>query len=250
MNKSILAMALLLAGTVVQAAPAPVEDLGGGSLDERIARLERMVKAKQQTEMDLLRRVDTLQQEVLDLRGLTEQQNYQINQMLQRQRQLYDEIANLSSQPAQPSSGTGTGTGTGTAPAASAPDASLDETALYERAVNLVLKERQYDEATDAFRSFIKQYPDSTYAANANYWLGQLLYNKNQLDEAKQAFTTVVNRFTDSTKRGDSMVKLGLIAEKAGDKAAAKTWYQKVLKEYANSAAARIAQQQLSALKG
>ncbi|QSX31434.1 tol-pal system protein YbgF [Shewanella cyperi] len=244
MNKSVLAMALLLAGTAVQAAPAPVEDLGGGSLDERIARLERVVKAKQQTELDLLRRVDTLQQEVLDLRGLTEQQNYQINQMLQRQRQLYDEIANLSAQPAQASSSVAA------TPEASAPDASLDETALYERAVNLVLKERQYDEATDAFRGFIKQYPDSTYAANANYWLGQLLYNKNQLDEAKQAFTAVVNRFTDSGKRGDSMVKLGLIAEKSGDKAGAKNWYQKVLKEYANSAAARIAQQQLSALKG
>ena len=32
------------------------------------------------------RRLDTLQQEVLDLRGLTEQQNYQIEQMQQRQR--------------------------------------------------------------------------------------------------------------------------------------------------------------------
>lgn len=79
------------------AAPAPVEDIAGGSYDDRVERLERMLKARQQVDFQTQQRLDTLQQEVLDLRGLNEQQAYQIEQMLQRQRQLYDEIANLSS---------------------------------------------------------------------------------------------------------------------------------------------------------
>lgn len=244
MKIAVLMAAIFLSSGAAMAASAPVEDIAGGSSDERIARLERIVKARQQAEFENQRRLDTLQQEVLDLRGLTEQQNYQINQMLQRQRQLYDEIANLSSKASAPAAVAATSVA-----AASSNGSSLDETATYEQAVNLVLKERKYDEAIPAFRSFIKQYPDSTYAANANYWLGQLLYNKSEFDEAKQAFSTVVNKFSDSTKRGDSLVKLGMIAEKVGDNTTAKKYYQQVIKEYANSAAARIAQQQLAAIK-
>ena len=241
MKTAVLTAAILMSVGVATAAPAPVEDIAGGSSDDRIARLERMLKAKQASEFETQQRLDTLQQEVLDLRGLTEQQNYQINQMLQRQRQLYEDIANLSS--AKSSSSV-------SATVASEPSvsSSLGETASYESAVNLVLKERKYDEAIPAFRNFIKSYPESTYAANANYWLGQLLYNKAEFAEATQAFNTVVNKFKDSSKRADSLVKLGMIAQKNSDVVSAKRFYQQVLKEYENSAAARIAKQQLAGL--
>ncbi|GIU53644.1 tol-pal system protein YbgF [Shewanella sp. KT0246] len=224
------------------AAPAPVQDIAGGSSDDRISRLERIIKAKQQTEFEAQQRLDALQREVLDLRGITEQQDYQISQMLQRQRQLYEEIANLSASAAS------TTVTVADSSATSATKSTLGETASYEQAVNLVLKERKYDEAIPAFSEFIKQYPDSTYAANANYWLGQLLFNKGTFPEAKQAFDTVVTKYPNSNKRGDSLVKLGMIAEKEGDSTTAKTFYNRVLKEYANSASARLAQQQLSAL--
>lgn len=248
MKRAVLITAMFLGAGAVIAAPAPVQDIAGGSGDDRLARLERIVKSRQQSEIDMQRRLDTLQQEVLDLRGLTEQQNYQIEQMQERQRQLYDEIANLSSK-ASTVPATAATTTTPSGPTANAAASSLSETASYEGAVNLVLKERKYDEAIPAFRSFIKQYPDSVYAANANYWLGQLLFNKSEFAEAKQAFNTVVVRFADSNKRGDSLVKLGMIAEKAGDKAGATQYYQQVVNDYANSAAARIAQQQLAAIK-
>jgi tol-pal system protein YbgF len=249
MKRAVLITAMFFGAGAAVAAPAPVEDIAGGSGDDRLARLERIVKSRQQSEIDMQRRLDTLQQEVLDLRGLTEQQNYQIEQMQQRQRQLYDEIANLSSKAAAAPAASTPTTPAAAAASANAAASSLSETASYESAVNLVLKERKYDDAIPAFRAFIKQYPDSVYAANANYWLGQLLFNKSEFAEAKQAFNTVVTRFSDSNKRGDSLVKLGMIAEKTGDKTGATQYYQQVVKDYANSAAARIAQQQLAAIK-
>ncbi|MCU7995761.1 tol-pal system protein YbgF [Shewanella glacialipiscicola] len=248
MKRAVLITAMFLGAGAAVAAPAPVEDIAGGSSDDRLARIERIVKSRQQSDLEMQRRLDTLQQEVLDLRGLTEQQNYQIEQMQQRQRQLYDELANVSSKASAAPSAVAA-TSTPSIAATNAAASSLSETASYEAAVNLVLKERKYDEAIPAFRAFIKQYPDSVYAANANYWLGQLLFNKSEFAEAKQAFNTVVARFSDSNKRGDSLVKLGMIAEKTGDKAGALQYYQQVVKDYANSAAARIAQQQLAALK-
>ncbi|EDQ00043.1 hypothetical protein KT99_13937 [Shewanella benthica KT99] len=231
---------------MASAVPAPVADATGSSTEERVARLERIFQAKQQSEFQTQQRLDTLQQEVLDLRGLNEQQGYQIDQMLQRQRQLYEEIANLSVKSAQaPIVATSQASLTSSSSSSSS---TLGEIASYEHAVNLVLKQRKYEEAIPAFSGFIKQYPESTYAANANYWLGQLLYNKSDFEPAKQAFETVVNRFKDSNKRADSLVKLGMIAEKVGKVPSAKVYYQQVIKEYANSAAARLAQQQLFVL--
>ncbi len=243
MKRAVVTAAVLMSVGVASAAPAPVEDIAGGSTDERVVRLERMLKAKQAAEFEMQQRVDTLQQEVLDLRGLTEQQSYQINQILQRQRQLYEDIAKLNSAKNTPVAPVPTST-------TSQPQvsSSLGETASYERAVNLVLKDRKYDDAIPAFRDFIKQYPDSTYAANANYWLGQLLFNKGEFTESNQAFSAVVNQYKDSNKRADSLVKLGMIAEKSNDTVTAKRFYQQTVDEYANSAAARLAQQQLAGL--
>ncbi|GIU20107.1 MULTISPECIES: tol-pal system protein YbgF [unclassified Shewanella] len=241
MKYAVLSAAIILVAGSAYAAPAPVQDIAGGSTDDRVARLERVIKAKQQSEFQMQQRLETLQQEVLDLRGLSEQQSYQIEQMLQRQRQLYEDIANLSSKPAV-AVAVDTSSTTPTA------SSSLGETASYEQAVNLVLKDKKYEAAIPAFAQFIERYPNSSYAPNANYWLGQLLYNKNEFVGASKAFTTVVEKYTDSSKRGESLVKLGMIAEKTGDKAKAKAYYQKVTQEYANSAAARIALQQLSSL--
>ncbi|WP_394133195.1 tol-pal system protein YbgF [Shewanella maritima] len=244
MRNTVLVTAMLMTIGTAVAAPAPVQEIAGGSNSDRIARLERILQAKQQSEFDMQRRLDQLQSEVLELRGLSEQQQYQIEQMLQRQRQLFEDIANLSSQGATPAVLPASTGNTATSPVTS----TLGETASYEAAVNLVLKERKYEEAIPAFSNFIKQYPQSSYAANANYWLAQLLYNRGTLDEAKTAFIVVVEQYPDSSKRADSIVKLGMIAEKQNDQAGAKALYNKVMKEYPDSASARLAKQQLASL--
>lgn len=246
MKRALLATIIFMGAGAAMAAPAPVDDLAGNSDADRISRLERVIKAKQQADFAMQNQVDTLQQDVQNLRGLVEQQTYQLNQMLERQRQLYDEIAQLStSKPAAPAASADV---VNSQPAVAA-DSSLDETASYEYALNLVRKDRLYDEAIPAFQNFIEQYPHSTLIPNANYWLGQLLYKKKDYAAAQKSFAVVVNNYPKSSKRADCMLKLGLIAEKSGDQLNAKKFYKQVLKEYANSSAARIAGQQLTGLK-
>ena len=246
MKRAVLLTAIFLSVGAANAAPSPVEDIAGGSSADRLARLERIVKARQQVSLETQQRLEQLQREVQDLRGLNEQQAYQIEQMLQRQRQLYEEIAKLQSQPATPVAATVTQPVDTNDVAAST---TLSETGSYQRAVNLVLKSRKYDEAIPAFKEFIKAYPNSSYAANANYWLGQLLFNKGQLKEAKIAFQTVINKYSDSSKSSNSMMKLGKIAEQQNDKALAKRYYQRVLNEYPKSSDAIVAKKSLAALK-
>lgn len=50
------------------------------------------------------------------------------------------------------------------------------------------------DDAMVAFQNFVKKYPDSTYQPNANYWLGQLNYNKGRKDDAAFYFASVVKK--------------------------------------------------------
>lgn len=55
-------------------------------------------------------------------------------------------------------------------------DANTD----YNAAIALVKDASRQDDAMAAFQNFVKKYPDSTYQPNANYWLGQLNYNKGK----------------------------------------------------------------------
>ena len=70
-------------------------------------------------------------------------------------------------------------------PAASA----ADEKAAYDQAFQ-ALKELRYADAAEEFQSFLDQYPNSEYADNAQYWLGESYYVTRNYDIALTAFQT------------------------------------------------------------
>src|SRR5690554_1961481 len=244
MQKAILVLAFLIPGVLL--AQAPVSKLGSGSLEERLNQLERVMDARNAAQMALLDQMAQLQDEVADLRGKTEEHAYQIEQILARQREIYQEIdRRLTAQP-QPSAAS---TQIDTTPVASEQYSSdLSENEAYEQAVQLVLRDKRYDAAVPAFESFIKNYPSSTYLPNAHYWLGQLLYAESKYDQAKAHFATVVTDFKDSNKRGDCILKLGIIAQQQNDTAKARELYNQVINEYSDSTEAGLARKRLSNL--
>ncbi|MGL5126797.1 MAG: tol-pal system protein YbgF [Aeromonas popoffii] len=257
-KQATIVMAVLFA--LSAQAAAPVSDLSGGggvalsgnngaimptgSLEDRVALLERTLNARLRLQAELQQQVDSLQGEVSELRGQLEQQTYQMEQSQERQRQLYqelDKVANSQPAPATPAAGA--------APAAVANySANLDENQAYDAAVNMVLKDKNYDKAIPAFEGFIKQYPSSGYVPNAHYWLGQLLFNKGDRTGAAAQFSTVANKFSKSPKRADALLKLGMLAQLDGKKAEAKTFYEQVIKGYPNTSPAQLAKQSLSKL--
>ncbi|WP_407330704.1 tol-pal system protein YbgF [Enterovibrio sp. 27052020O] len=234
-----LSLALLVsAAAPVAAAPAPVTELGSGSSVER---LERMLAARNQMQLDMQRQLDQMAGELDQLRGTVERNSYELNQMLERQRDLYREIDTLRN--AKPA-----------AAAEANPEESeskesyssnQSENAEYDAAVNLILKEKNYAGATEAFNAFLVKYPESIYKPNAHYWLGQLYFSKNDLGAAKLHFTAV-SEAKKSSKRADAMLKLGMIAEKEGDVATAKSLFNSVVSEYPGTTTAKQAQKQLN----
>ncbi|MDF2414593.1 tol-pal system protein YbgF [Aeromonas sp. 1HA1] len=259
-KQATIVMAVLFA--LSAQAAAPVSDLSGGggvalsgnngaimptgSLEDRVALLERTLNARLRLQAELQQQVDSLQGEVSELRGQLEQQTYQMEQSQERQRQLYQELDKVANSQPAPAPAT---PAAGAAPAAVANySANLDENQAYDTAVNMVLKDKNYDKAIPAFEGFIKQYPSSGYVPNAHYWLGQLLFNKGDRTGAAAQFSTVANKFSKSPKRADALLKLGMLAQLDGKKAEAKTFYEQVIKGYPNTSPAQLAKQSLSKL--
>ncbi|MBV2128645.1 tol-pal system protein YbgF [Arsukibacterium indicum] len=255
-------VALSLVSTGAWANPAPVTELGrnntpnqqlanpgSGTLEQRLATLERVVEARAQGQIRMQQQLNVLLEEVSQLRGVTETHTYQLDEMLQRQRDLYQEIdrrvgALQNNTPVQPV----VSANDNTVPTVSY-SSNVSENEAYDKAVNMVLKDRRYDAAIPEFEAFLQNYPDSGYAPNAHYWLGQLLYNTNELAKAKTHFERVVANFKDSNKVPDALLKLGQVAERENNKETALRYYRQLTSEHASATSARLAQERIDALK-
>ncbi len=286
MKKS-LVTALSVISIASWADPAPVADLsraGGGAVQtpkyastaDRIAALERIVEARANAQVAMQQQVSALLDEVSELRGITEMHSYKLEEILQQQRNIYQEIDRRmgTGSPSGSAPSTPTASVTPTTSAEQAPignpaalvnggetqtaesadagsvtaSSSPSESEAYESAVNLVLKDRAYDAAIPAFENFVRTYPDSSYAPNSYYWLGQLFFTKNELLKAKAQFERVVAQFPQSAKAADSLSKLGQLAEKEGDVAAAKQFYQLLVSKYPQAKPAKAAKAKLETL--
>lgn len=241
-KRSIATLSGLAMGAAVIAAPAPVSDVSVGSIEQRLQTLERMVSSRTSAQHRIQSQLDLMQDEVNELRGSVELHSHKLEKILQRQRELYLEIDKriqaATTVPAEP-----------LAVEPQENPSSVGENEAYDRAVNLILKDKRYDQAIPEFQNFLKKYPNSSYAANSHYWLGQLLFNKHEWRQATTHFETVVKFYPDSTKRADSLLKLGMTMMKQGNQARAEQLFEQVANEYPDSASRKLADARLRELK-
>jgi len=101
--------------------------------------------------------------------------------------------------------------------------------------------------AVVGFESFLKDNPQSDYAANAQYWIGECHYTLSDLPKAKEAFLKVTESYPKSSKAPDALLKLGytLAAMKEKEKAAAV--FERIITSYPSSPAAIKARERLNA---
>jgi len=235
-------------------AQAPISSVGSGSVDDRVTQLERISNAHSQLLTQLQQQLSDSQNDIDTLRGQIQESQYQLNQVVERQKSIMLQIDSLGSGNAS-ASASGNPASSAATPdqnAAAAPPAAAvqgnDANSDYNAAIALMRDNARQNDAIAAFQSFIKAYPDSTYLPNANYWLGQLNYNQGKKDDATFYFASVVKNYPKSPKASDAMLKVGIIMQDKGDTAKAKAVYQQVVKQYPGSDGAKQAQKRLSGL--
>ena len=248
------------------------------SLAERVSKLETQAAGAnaQQTQMEILQRLNDLQTEVQQLRAQAEQQSFELEQLKKRGRDQYldldSRVQQLSGQgatPSNPSSMNGTpvseplDSGAFTTPersdtaalppvvepeAIAAPPISNNERADYDLAFD-ALKRGQYVEASKKFSEFLSKYPDGEFADNATYWLGESYYVTQKYAVALKTFQGVLAKFPQSKKAPDSLLKVGYCHYQLGDNAKAAATLKSVMERYPDLPVAKLAEGRLRALQ-
>ena len=82
------------------------------------------------------------------------------------------------------------------------------------------------------FKSFYQRYPDHELADNAQYWLGEIYYDREDYPNAILAFKEVVTRHVEENKAPDALLKIGYAYIALDDPANARVFLKRVIKNY------------------
>jgi tol-pal system protein YbgF len=202
-----------------------------------------------------------MQEEIAQLRGMLEVQQNEIQRLKQEGLERYQDLdrrlsgASTGGSTSQNSSTAGATSAGGSAQApagASAPQdaggqsADPEKEKLYYDAAFDLIKAKDFDKASQAFAAFLRKYPSSPYAGNAQYWLGEVNLAKGDLQGAGQAFAKVSQSYPEHNKVPDSLYKLADVELRMGNRDKANGILRQVISDHPNSSAAQLAQRQLN----
>ncbi|WP_421683989.1 tol-pal system protein YbgF [Stutzerimonas urumqiensis] len=237
-------------GYATPVAPPPATQGNGGAYAGGGA------AAPSSAEAMLFTQLQQMQDEITELRGMIEVQKNQIEKLQQQSLERYQDLdrrlssgASFDSSRAQaPEAGAIDASQAPTPARQSGPAAEADpakEKLYYDAAFDLI-KAKDFDKASQAFAAFLRRYPDSQYAGNAQYWLGEVNLAKGDLQAAGQAFARVSQAYPDHNKVPDSLYKLADVEQRLGNQEKSQTILREVVSRYPNSSAAQLAQRQLN----
>jgi tol-pal system protein YbgF len=225
---------------------------------ERIGRLEESVRNI--GVVDLLRQIETLNAEIAKLRGGIEVLANQNEQIQKRQRDFYLDLdsrlkrleggsggaqAPASAPPAAVASAAETA-----APPAKAPskEEQAREVKAYDAASGL-FRRNDFASAADAFRAFLKDYPQSALAPNATYWIGICQANLKEYKAALATQEGLLARYPQSPKAPDALLAIAAVQSEQGDHGSARNTLEDIIARYPASEAAGKARTRLAATR-
>jgi tol-pal system protein YbgF len=210
-------------------------------VDERLGRVEHV----NQGLLQLSQRLDGLEAQMRQIRGEVEELQNSSDMLRKQQRDLYADLDRRLSALQSGAKGAAAGVAgstDGTAGGAGA-DSSGDQ-AAYTRAFD-ALKSTDYAGAITRFRDFLRAYPQSQLAGNAQYWLGEAYYVTHDYDNAAAAFRAVGEQYPQSPKVPDALLKLGVTQIDQKKPADARATLKQVVQRFPGTDAAKLAASRL-----
>lgn len=101
--------------------------------------------------------------------------------------------------------------------------------------------------AIEAFELFLKNRPQSDYAANAVYWIGECHYSLSDFPAARASFQKMLDAYPKSPKFPDALLKLGYTLSAMNEKEKAAAVFERLIRSYPGNPAAAKARQRLTA---
>jgi tol-pal system protein YbgF len=123
-------------------------------------------------------------------------------------------------------------------------DSDSAEQDSYMKAFGL-FSSNNYGAAIEAFTVFIKTYPASEYAGNAQYWIGECYYTQHDFKQALEAFNKVIDRYPKGKKVPDALLKVGFSQISLNEPAKARVTLESLIEKYPKSPAAAKARERM-----
>lgn len=199
--------------------------------------------AKPSLQVELLTMVETMQQEIAELRGTVEEQSHTIEMLQKQQQQRYLDLdrrmVELMSKPV-----------VGVVSGSDSKSDVLPADDLYASAMSFI-KKKDFTHALKQLDVFAKTYPQHALAANALYWSGEVQLAEGNFELAIKQFKAVVNSHSGHNKAADSHYKLAVSYDRSGDSAKATETLERVIKQYSgiSDSAVRLAERYLGRLQ-
>ncbi len=225
-------------------------------LETRLQRIEHLMS--NQSLLQLANESEALRADVRGMHDDVDKLGNELETSRKRQRDLYADLdqrlkalesrSSAQTAPAAPAAPvtprvpSASATSSSARPVSVAPDGT--DQGNYQAAFAL-LKNSQYDQAIAAFTSFLADFPDSSLADNAQYWLGEAYYVNRNFPTALEAFQRVVDKYPQSRKVPDALLKVGYCQYELKQWDLARKALGEVTSRYADSPAGRLAQQRL-----
>ena len=93
---------------------------------------------------------------------------------------------------------------------------------------------QEYDKAIESFEYFLKKHPDSEFAINALYWIGESYYAKENYKKAIQEFQKIIDNYPNQEKTTHAKLKIAMSNKKLGleNRSEEEQVYRESLKKY------------------
>lgn len=212
---------------------------------------------------ELFNQLQRMQDQLSQQQGAIEVLQNQVNQLKQEGLERYQDLdrrigagvapaatpdnSSAGGAPSAAAGGAAAGAAAAAPAASSEPGDPAKEKLYYDAAFDLI-KAKDFDKASQAFTAFLRKYPNSQYAGNAQYWLGEVNLAKGDLQGAGQAFAKVSQLYPKHAKVPDSLYKLADVERRLGHNDKVKGILQQVVAQYPGTSAAQLAQRDLQRL--
>ena len=230
---------------------------------------------------EVLGRLEQLQIEMQQLRGVVEEQSQTISDLKRRQNNIYSDleqriqeisgVSGVQHKPVVDSMGQPDQFDMNNSTYNSTPEQNIikypvpvqessntsnetytssgkSEKELYQAAYE-TLRNGHNTRAISAFKALLSKFPDGEYADNSLYWLGEAYKVNQDFNSSKAAFSKIVTHFGGSTKVPDALLKLGYIEFEQNNIPKARDYLTQVTTSYPASPAADLATEKLMEIR-
>ena len=191
----------------------------------------------------LYEKIETLEEEIRELRNLLEENSILVDRSLELQQQRYLDLDGRILELSKISSESKSSFSSEQEILVQTEERDLFKSAL------ILFEESRFAEALEVFSNLIISFPEGSFTADAYFWSGELFLAQDMLEDAKLSFQSVVDQFPEHTRTPDSLFKLGEIFRFEGNKIMSEEFYDKVLDSYPQSGAAQLAKKSKENLK-